>query len=153
MSRWKEELPSYEEPDEGVANLKRHGNKVDYIVTHSCGARALMYPPLRTRGFQRGQYPENHMLSYLEVIATYRHWYFAHYHMDGRLNDKMTVLYREIVPPVGGMFCKKRRCGAPVSRPGAHFSSKKKEKFRILRSFRGRICDLCLKFVPIVQKT
>lgn len=31
MSRWKEELPSYEEPDEGVANLKRHGNKVDYI--------------------------------------------------------------------------------------------------------------------------
>ena len=101
MSRWKEELPSYEEPDEGVANLKRHGNKVDYIVTHSCGARALMYPPLRTRGFQRGQYPENHMLSYLEVIATYRHWYFAHYHMDGRLNNKMTVLYREIVPPGG----------------------------------------------------
>ena len=29
-----QELPTYEELDEGIANLKRYGNKVDYIITH-----------------------------------------------------------------------------------------------------------------------
>lgn len=70
---------------------------VDYIVTHSCGERALMYPPLKNRSFQMKCYPENHMQSYFEDIVDYKHWYFGHYHMDGRLNDKMTVLYQDIL--------------------------------------------------------
>lgn len=98
VSWWKEEMPSYEELDGAIANLKRYDNKVDYIITHSCGERALMYPPLRKRNFQMGRYPENQMLAYFEDIVDYKHWYFAHYHADGRLNDKMTVLYQEIVP-------------------------------------------------------
>lgn len=97
ISWWKEEMPSFAELDEGIANLKRYNNKVDYIITHSCGERALMYPPLRTRTLQMGRYPENQMLSYFEDIVSYKHWYFGHYHMDGRLNDKMTVLYQEII--------------------------------------------------------
>ena len=100
-----------------------------------------MYPPLRTRGFQRGQYSENHMLSYLEDIATYRHWYFGHYHMDGRLNDKMTVLYREIVPPGGGIFCKKRRCGVHVFRPGGALFFPKEGKISLFALFSRQ--DLC----------
>lgn len=95
---WKEEMPSFEELDEGIANLKRYGNSVDYVITHSCGERALMYPPLRTRTFQMGLYPENQMLSYFEDILSYRHWYFGHFHMDGRLREDMTVLYQEIIP-------------------------------------------------------
>lgn len=95
---WKEEMPSFEELDEGIANLKRYGNSVDYVITHSCGERALMYPPLRTRTFQMGLYPENQMLSYFEDILSYRHWYFGHFHMDGRLREDMTVLYQKIVP-------------------------------------------------------
>lgn len=98
---WAKELPSREELDEGFANLKRYGDQVDYIITHSCGERALMDPPLSMRGFQTGRYPENQMLSNFEDRVTYKHWYFGHYHMDGRLNDKMTVLYQEIVP-LGG---------------------------------------------------
>lgn len=98
VSWWREELPSYEELDEGIANLKRYNNKVDYIITHSCGERTLMYPPLRTRSSQMGRYPENNMLSYIEDIADYKKWYFAHYHLDGKFNDKMRVLYHDIVP-------------------------------------------------------
>ena len=97
LSWWREEMPSYEELDEGIANLKRYNNKVDYIITHSCGERALMYPPLRTRSFQMGRYPENQMLSYFEDIISYKHWYFGHFHTDGHLNEKMTVLYQNIV--------------------------------------------------------
>lgn len=95
VSWWAQERPTYEELDEGMANLKRYNNKVDYIVTHACGERALMYPPLRTRTLQMQVYPENQLLSNFEDVVQYRHWYFGHYHMDGDLNDKMTVLYQE----------------------------------------------------------
>ena len=98
VSWWKEELPSPAELAEGIANLKARGNKVDYIITHSCGERALMYPPLRTRSFQMDRYPENQMLAYFEDVAMYKRWYFGHYHLDGNLNDKMSVLYQAIVP-------------------------------------------------------
>ena len=33
VSWWKEEMPSFAELDEGIANLKRYNNKVDYIIT------------------------------------------------------------------------------------------------------------------------
>lgn len=98
VSWWKEEMPSHEELSEGIQNLQRYNNKVDYIVTHSCGERALMYPPLRTRSFQMQRYPENQMLAYFEDIVDYTHWYFGHYHLDAKINDKQTVLYQEIVP-------------------------------------------------------
>ena len=96
-SWWKEELPTFEELDEGIANLRRHGNEVDYIITHVCGERALMYPPLRTRWRQMQHYPENQMLAYFEDIADYKHWYFSHYHLDGNLRQGLTVLYQKIV--------------------------------------------------------
>lgn len=96
-SWWAEEMPSHEELEEAIANLKRYNNKVDYIITHSCGERALMYPPLRDRGRKFGLYPENHMLSYFEDIVDYKHWYIGHYHLDGKLNENMTVLYNDIV--------------------------------------------------------
>ncbi len=97
VSWWKEEAPTFAELDEGIANLRRYGNKVDCVITHSCGERALMYPPLRTRDVRMEVYPENRMLSYFEDVLEFGHWYFGHYHLDGRLNDRMTVLYNEIV--------------------------------------------------------
>lgn len=93
---WAQENPTFEEYDEGVVNLKRYNNKVDYIITHTCGERALMYPPLRTRSIVMHAFSENKMLSNFEDMVEYKHWYFGHYHMDGDLNDKMTVLYQEI---------------------------------------------------------
>lgn len=97
LSWWSEERPSEDDLREGIDNLKRFDNDVDYIITHSCDEKALWYPPLRTREFKMGVYPENRMLSYFEDILTYRHWYFGHYHMDADLTDKKTVLYQKIV--------------------------------------------------------
>lgn len=97
LSWWSEERPSDDELREGIDNLKRFENNVDYIITHSCDEKALWYPPLRTREFKMGVYPENQMLSYFEDILTYRHWYFGHYHMDADLTEKKTVLYQKIV--------------------------------------------------------
>lgn len=97
VSWWKEELPSYSDMQEADENLKRVNYKVDYIITHSCDERALYYPPLLNRNFQVDKYPENSMLSYFEENVEYKHWYFGHYHLDGNLTDKKTVLYNEII--------------------------------------------------------
>lgn len=97
VSWWPQELPNYDELDEGIANLKKHNNTVDYIVTHSCDEKALWYPPLRTRANKMEIYPENRILSCFEDIVKYKHWYFGHYHMDGTLNHTKTVLYYNIV--------------------------------------------------------
>lgn len=92
---WGQERPTFAELDEGMENLKRYNNKVDYIITHACGERALMYPPLRTRSNHMQSFPENQLLSNFEDSLEYAHWYFGHYHLDGDLNDKITVLYQE----------------------------------------------------------
>lgn len=95
---WPQEVPTYEEFDEGIANLKRYGHCVDCIVTHSCDERSLWYPALRSGSHPLGVYPENLMLSYFEDAVRYRHWYFGHYHVDADLSDKKTVLYQRILP-------------------------------------------------------
>ena len=97
ISWWPQEVPSFEELDEGIANLKRYDNTVDYIVTHSCDEKALWYPPLRERGVKMETFPENRMLSLIEDTVRYGHWYFGHYHMDGDLTENKTVLYQKIV--------------------------------------------------------
>ncbi len=97
VSWWPQELPTYEELDEGLANLKKYGNKVDYIITHSCGQRALMYPRLRIAAGIKTTCPESHLLSNFEDIVEFKHWYFGHFHIDAELSDKYTVLLHNVV--------------------------------------------------------
>lgn len=96
-SWWAQELPTYEELDEGFANLKRYGNRVDYIITHSCGQRALTYPKLRIAAGIKIACPESHLLSNFEDIVDFKHWYFGHFHIDAQLSDKYTALMHEVV--------------------------------------------------------
>lgn len=95
-SWWRQELPTFEELDEGVANLKRYGNKVDYIITHSCPERAFAYPAI-SKNVVKFNCPEVQMLSYIEDIASFGHWYFGHFHTDAQLGGKYTALYDRIV--------------------------------------------------------
>ena len=97
LSWWKQELPTYEELDEGIANLKKHNNKVDYIITHSCSERALMYPQIRNSATLKLSSPESRMLSYIEETAEYKHWYFGHFHIDAEFGGRYTVLYQNVV--------------------------------------------------------
>ena len=94
-SWWRQELPTYEELEEGLRNFKRCG-RADYVVTHSCGERAYM--PLASRGLIGGprMYPETHLLSNFEDLP-FGHWFFGHYHVDARLGEKYTALLHEIV--------------------------------------------------------
>ncbi len=96
-SWWPEELPSEEEMWEGLKNLERVGNKVDYIITHCC-----------TTGIQNAvcselgkDYQPDILTEYLEQIEAkteYKHWYFGHYHSDKVIDEKHTLLYKGIIP-------------------------------------------------------
>lgn len=41
ISWWKEELPNFAEMNEGLNNLRKHNNKVDYIISHTCSSNTL----------------------------------------------------------------------------------------------------------------
>ncbi len=98
QSWWKQELPTCQELEEGIRNLKLHENRVNYVITHSCSERAFMY--LISHGIAREKWncAENGMLSYLEEnIVSFDHWYFGHFHVDMDLNERYTALLHEIV--------------------------------------------------------
>lgn len=97
-SWWPQEMPTYEELDEAIVNLKKYNNKVDFIITHACDERALYYPPIKNKYKAMTLFNENQMLSYFEENIDYRHWYFGHYHEDGDITEKKTVLYHNILP-------------------------------------------------------
>ncbi len=94
---WEEELPTFEELDEGINNLAKYNNKVDYIITHSCSERALMYPTLRLYASAKHQCPEVSMLSTIESIATFKCWYFGHFHIDAKFGNKYRALLHDVV--------------------------------------------------------
>lgn len=97
FSWWPQELPTFEELDEGLANLKRYNYTVDYLITHSCGQRALTYPQLRITAGIKIASPESQLLSNFEDIVNFKHWYFGHFHIDAKLSDKFTALMHEVV--------------------------------------------------------
>ncbi len=97
ISWWEAEMPNRAEIEEGLANLEKYNNCVDYIITHACDEAALYHPPLRSSSKAMRTYPENRVLSIFNDRVEYKHWYFGHYHLDGDLNDKKTVLYQKIV--------------------------------------------------------
>ena len=91
---WKEELPSEEEMEEGAKNLKRHGNKVDLIITHCAPTE------IQTQHFGNRDYESDRLTDYLQYIhdsVEYRTWYFGHYHSNKKISDREMVVFDEIV--------------------------------------------------------
>lgn len=92
-SWWSREMPSAEEYENAEKNLEKYGNKVDYILTHTCPRRIveqLVYNVLT--GEEELQYKLGDYAAYVD----FKHWYFGHWHMDVTI-DKFTCLYNDIV--------------------------------------------------------
>ncbi len=94
-SWWKQETPCQAEYDEGICNLARIGNKVDYIITHSIDEKALRYSKLNNWAFK--SYETNICLNMFEDQVEYKHWYFGHYHIDEKVAENKTALYFDII--------------------------------------------------------
>jgi len=93
---WERETPTYEEFIEAMENLKKHDNKVDYIITHNCPEKDLYYSDIRLFSHHANLCAENRFLTSIDSVTEYKHWYFGHHHIDAKLSDKHTVLYQQI---------------------------------------------------------
>ncbi|NFL55732.1 metallophosphatase [Clostridium botulinum] len=97
ISWWEEEIPNQIEMEEGLANLEKHNNKVDYIITHTCSSSTLK-DITEVYGFQPK--PEDAVNKYLEIIegkVKFRKWYFGHFHEDIEIDHKHTLLFENII--------------------------------------------------------
>ncbi|APU60766.1 metallophosphoesterase family protein [Clostridium botulinum] len=97
ISWWEEEIPNQIEMTEGLDNLEKHNNEVDYILTHTCSSSTLQ-DITEVYGFQPK--PEDAVNKYLEIIegkVKFRKWYFGHFHEDIEIDEKHTMIFEKII--------------------------------------------------------
>lgn len=93
ISWWRREMPSNDEYEEGLANLNKVNNQVDYILSHCA--------PDRLQSKIAYWYEHDKLTNYLEIVrqtVEFGWYYFGHYHIDKDfLNYKATCLYNNII--------------------------------------------------------
>ena len=98
VSWWSQEEPSDEECDEALENLKRAGNRVDYIVTHTCPEK------VRKQAFSvYGEYMKytSPIEQFLDIVydnTEYKKWFAGHFHIDREFREyRLRLLYNSVV--------------------------------------------------------
>ena len=94
FSWWDLELPTKEEMQNGINNLRNVNYKVDYIISHCCptNIQALL---------GGGMYKRDYLTDYLQGIADktdFKKWFFGHYHDNRQVNNQYVLLYEDIIP-------------------------------------------------------
>ena len=101
---WKEEEGNYEEMNEGLDNLSKYNNKVDYILTHAGPKTPIEnYFKCLNKNFN-GSLTENY-LDEIYNLVDYKHWFCGHYHENTQLDwfnneetkNNITILYNKVV--------------------------------------------------------
>lgn len=91
---WEEELPTEEEMQHGLEALKRHDNKVDFLLTHSPSTSELILMG------GKGLYELDILTDYLEkikAVCDYERHFFGHMHVNRAINEKDICLYEQII--------------------------------------------------------
>lgn len=92
-SWWKEECPSAEEMQYARDNLKKHDNKVDYILTHTSYPVALDYVGGDTRIDEVADF-----LNEIKHTVDFTYWFFGHMHINYNILKLRTrCLYKDII--------------------------------------------------------
>lgn len=84
---WREEMPSDEEMQKGIANLEGENFEVDFVITHT--APTSLQP----------KFSKNPLSDYLEEVKAklkYKKWYFGHYHIDEEIDMRHTAIFNKI---------------------------------------------------------
>ena len=92
ISWWAEEMPSEKEYQTARLNLKRVGQKVDYIVTHTAPLSVVryFYEPDDERKL-------NEFLEEVKQTTDYKKWFFGHVHKDEEVDERHVALYHKIL--------------------------------------------------------
>ena len=96
VSWWAEEIPSYSQFKEAMANLETN-NELDYIITHTAPV-SIVKQMLADYGLVYRQDLQDETTLQLEEIknkVTFKSWYFGHFHMDWG-DGKFNCLYKKV---------------------------------------------------------
>lgn len=96
VSWFPKEMPSEEEYLFASSNLERHGNQVDFIVTHTCPYETVKYlSTFREYGVQcvPEERPIQAFLDWVAQAVSYREWFFGHFHLDRELWRNQTAVF------------------------------------------------------------
>lgn len=91
LSWWKEELPSKEEMDLGIQNLKKCNNKVDYVISH-----CLPQSAASAAGFYQPDSLTNYFEDLIHNGLKFKKWYSGHYHIEKCVFGKFIIKYFDI---------------------------------------------------------
>ena len=93
VSWWRREMPSNNEYEEGLANLNKVNNQVNYILSHCA--------PDRLQSKIAYWYEHDKLTNYLEIVrqtVEFGWYYFGHYKIDKDfLNYKDICFYKNII--------------------------------------------------------
>ena len=89
ISWWKQENISHADFENACNNIGKHGNEVDYVITHTAPCKIV-------ETFYDGKTSDvnTQALTEIEKMLVYKHWYFGHHHQDKTMGD-FTVLYHK----------------------------------------------------------
>ncbi|MBQ6518698.1 MAG: metallophosphoesterase [Anaerolineaceae bacterium] len=98
---WREEYSSFSEKREAMINLEKHGNNIDFIITHACPETIKNNDLARCISLRGTKCDTEHFLDTILDRVSYKTWFCGHYHTDLYFeNRKMLFLYQEIVKPI-----------------------------------------------------
>ena len=104
ISWWKEEIPSHAEMEHGLATLEKHGNKVDYVLSHTSTHDAISTILTQTKcgifdnTSDKIKDSTVDYLTHVESIIEYEEFYFGHMHPDYPFRYKKYIcLYEHIM--------------------------------------------------------
>lgn len=93
FSWWAQEIPTALERIYALDNLEKVNRKVDFVLSHEGPASDVAL-------LGSGWYKPDEYSQFLEKVhcsIDYDHWYFGHYHLNKRINEKDECLYENIV--------------------------------------------------------
>ena len=91
-SWWPQEMPTEEELEEAIENIKKHQFEVDFILTHTA--------PEDTMNIFHPDHPHekklNNFLEWVRENVKYKHWYMGHLHRDEDLWRHQTIVWFDV---------------------------------------------------------
>lgn len=95
-SWWKREMPSREEMDNGLKNLKRVNGKIDYVISHSLPVGVLPSIGILYGSDPLTNYFQDEITPILKEKESPVKWYSGHYHLEDttRYDDNITYIVK-----------------------------------------------------------
>lgn len=88
VSWWAEEDITARDIENGLDNLEKVNNTVDYVLTHTCPQDVKLRLGFKTLYDSRNEI----ILQKFENLIIFKHWYFGHMHIDETISN-FTCLY------------------------------------------------------------